>query len=684
MTNLILSYDFTDYTGASPFPFTLPLSQDGSNLYVDWGDNNTQSQTIYTHNFDIITSKNFTIEISVNNCTHLTHHNNQAGPYLISCDSFGEIGLTNLSYAFEKCSRLTYVHNLLPTTTIITMDHMFDGASVFNGDLGNWDFSGATNTSYMFRNAIAFTGDSENNWTNSSANTLMVSMFEGAEVFNGDLGNWNFSGATNTTDMFSNAIAFTGINTVNWVNSSANTLMSGMFDGASVFNGDLSNWNFSGTTNTSYMFRNAKAFTGINTVNWVNSSANTLMVSMFDGAEVFNGDLGNWNFSGATNTSYMFRNAKAFTGQNADTWNITNNLTNMTGMFTNTLVFDCNLGGWDVSVAIMTDILRNAYGMTINNYNQTLIEWYNKGYTSSTFTAKGLMYSQDANIARNSFATSNIVNDMYIESNYKINITNPGNMTFNGNSPYKTSRLYINNIEVSTNVNYHMYDDYILYEDITFPTIPSTGNIKIYVDLDNDTYFLGYFKQSDLTIIKSKSTPTPHTPHTTPISDICFVKNTPIETDQGIVRIQELQPFVHTIHNKPIMAITKTKTLDDFLICFEKNSLGKNYPSQRTIVSKHHKIHYQHNIISAYRFIGTYENVRTIPYNGEPLYNILMKKHSTVRANHLVCETLDPNSIIAQLYMNNMLTDKHVAVMNKHTILENKKKKLFTRLIHNM
>ena len=168
------------------------------------------------------------------------------------------------------------------------------------------------------------------------------------------------------------------------------------------------------------------------------------------------------------------------------------------------------------------------------------------------------------------------------------------------------------------------------------------------------------------------------------LSDICFAKNTPIQTDQGIVMIQELKTGVHTIKREPIVAITRTISLDDFLICFEKHTFERNCPSERTIVSKDHKILYNDKMVSAHKLmLPRFENfVHKIPYDGQPLYNILLKNHSTVRTNNLVCETLDPKSILAQLYANHILTNKHVVTMNEGMMVKHeiKKKNVFRNL----
>jgi len=153
-----------------------------------------------------------------------------------------------------------------------------------------------------------------------------------------------------------------------------------------------------------------------------------------------------------------------------------------------------------------------------------------------------------------------------------------------------------------------------------------------------------------------------------PIADICFVKHSPIKTDQGIIAIQKINPFVHTINNKKIITITKSVTQDNFLICFEKDALGKNIPSTRTIVSKYHKIQNEHGkMIQAYKYLDYYENVKKIDYNDEILYNILMEDHETVNVNNLICETLHPEHEIAKLYKNNYsdeYTNTVIAFMN--------------------
>jgi hypothetical protein len=135
-----------------------------------------------------------------------------------------------------------------------------------------------------------------------------------------------------------------------------------------------------------------------------------------------------------------------------------------------------------------------------------------------------------------------------------------------------------------------------------------------------------------------------------PSSNICFRKGTPIRTDQGLIHIDKINTDIHTIRNKNIVAITKTVTQDNYLVCFEKDSLGHNMPSQKTVISANHKIFNKGRMIKAKEFIGKYENIYKVKYSGEVLYNVLMEEYDKIVVNNLICESLHPENAIAKLY----------------------------------
>lgn len=134
-----------------------------------------------------------------------------------------------------------------------------------------------------------------------------------------------------------------------------------------------------------------------------------------------------------------------------------------------------------------------------------------------------------------------------------------------------------------------------------------------------------------------------------PPQPICFPKGTPVTTDQGQVSIEKLNPDKHTIRGKEIVAITQTQPLQKYIVCFEKDALSKNVPSQETLCSMEHRVFYKGEMMKARDIVDMCEKVTFTHYNGETLYNVLLKKHDKMMINNLICETLHPKNIMAKI-----------------------------------
>ena len=134
-----------------------------------------------------------------------------------------------------------------------------------------------------------------------------------------------------------------------------------------------------------------------------------------------------------------------------------------------------------------------------------------------------------------------------------------------------------------------------------------------------------------------------------PAAPICFPKGTPVTTDQGIVAIEKLNTDKHTIRGKEIVAITQSRPLQKHIVCFDKDALSKNVPSQQTLCSMEHKVFYKGEMMKARNIVDVCENVTFVPYNGETLFNVLLKKDDKMMINNLICETLHPKNIMAKI-----------------------------------
>ena len=172
---------------------------------------------------------------------------------------------------------------------------------------------------------------------------------------------------------------------------------------------------------------------------------------------------------------------------------------------------------------------------------------------------------------------------------------------------------------------------------------------------------------SEYVLISWQTPPTPTPTPTPPISNICFPAGTPIKTDQGIINIDQIDTSYHTIGHERILDITQTVSLDKFLVKFPKDCLGPNWPCTETIMTKEHKVFYQDKLVPAYKFLNISGEIKRVKYNGETLYNVLMETHRTMNVNNLICETLDPNNLIAKIYKNRFTddyNDRIIYIMN--------------------
>jgi surface protein len=313
----------TDNTGVSGSDeILLPIQ--GTSMFIDWGDGNTETVTqSNTPNNTIggnnvahtyASAGNYVIKISVG-LTRILFNNGGDRLKLLEIQNWGDIvwGAIQVG-AFYGCANMQLTATDVPNLTSVTnLQNYFRSCTILNADLSGWNVSSVTIMASMFNGATAF-NQNIGGWDVSNV-TNMGDMFNGATAFNQDIGSWDVSNVTSMLRMFRDTPFNQDIGS--WDVSNV-TSMNGMFFGATAFNQDIGGWDVSSVTIMTDMFRTAAAFNQ-DIGGWDVSSV-TIMASMFNGATAFNQDIGGWDVSAVTNFTFFMagKTAANYSASNLD------------------------------------------------------------------------------------------------------------------------------------------------------------------------------------------------------------------------------------------------------------------------------------------------------------------------------------------------------------------------------
>lgn len=142
-------------------------------------------------------------------------------------------------------------------------------------------------------------------------------LFQDASKFNDDISEWNTGNVTDMHNMFDQALVFN--QDISGWNTGSVTDMSWMFQQAYKFNQDIGEWNTANVTDMSWMFQSAYEFDQ-DIGKWKTDKVRN-MASMFSAICPFNQDISGWNTVNVTNMSWMFARNSNF-NQDLSDWNV--------------------------------------------------------------------------------------------------------------------------------------------------------------------------------------------------------------------------------------------------------------------------------------------------------------------------------------------------------------------------
>jgi hypothetical protein len=311
----------------------------------------------------------------------------------------------------------------------------------------------------------------------------------------------------------------------------------------------------------------------------------------------------------------------------------------------------------DISTSSTPDILIN----DVNESNNRISRKYfveelfvkNKSFFEGAGQGTKLLMSTSSFLGTSQIITNNYVRILLVDNN---NVELPsGILNFNVSDLGEDEGVYLYlddvsdviiittisgkkiRVEKMANNSYMVKEQYMSIEDTGTSRAEGFTNT-----FDNFIYSIGSLTGSSISSGSSGVSGST-------VAPICFPAGTPVNTNQGLVAIEKLNPDIHTIRNKRIVAITQTRPLFTHIVSIEKDALGKNVPISTTQISKEHGVFYKGKMMRAVDLVGVCDGVVEIPYNGETLYNVLLEKHGHMMINNLICETLHPDNIMAKI-----------------------------------
>ncbi len=302
----------------------------------------------------------------------------------IKCDESSNIGdtavINGINYVIVDESILRQMVNddedvtTVCTCKITDMNRLFQNKTEFNQDIGSWDVSLVTNTSYMFENT-SFNADISS-WDISNV-TTMYYMFKDSP-FNQPIGEWNVGNVTTMYGLFQN----TPFNqTIGKWNVSSVTNMGDMFL-ATPFNQSIADWDVSNVITMFRMFYRSEFNQPIGEWNVGNV---IMMFGMFWDSQ-FNQPIANWNVGSVAEMSSMFESSMF--NQDIGSWNVAN-VEDMTEMFSES-VFNKSLENWNVgNVTSMYRMFKNS------SFDQPIASWNVESVTNMSEMFSSSIFNQD-------------------------------------------------------------------------------------------------------------------------------------------------------------------------------------------------------------------------------------------------------------------------------------------------
>jgi surface protein len=210
-----------------------------------------------------------------------------------------------------------------------------------------------------------------------------------------DIRNWGACQWTSMESAFRGSGNLDNISAVDIINLTNCTSLQAMFRSSSVSQINTSNWDVSNITSLYQSFAFCSNIQSLDVSSWDVSNV-TEMESLFRGITALNTlDVSSWDTSNVgispSAARYVFQDSPNI-NPDISNWVLGGN--NLDKMLEDADSFDRSLANWDISsTPNLRNFMQNATGMSISNYNATLISWASQNPTPTSCNFGGSQYT---------------------------------------------------------------------------------------------------------------------------------------------------------------------------------------------------------------------------------------------------------------------------------------------------
>ena len=242
---------------------------------------NNKAGSANTINFKIDCGDETAVEeITAYNHADRTHIYAENGTYTVTMSG------TIQGFKFDNGDHKTKIRTITQWGTFnITNKHTFWGCSNLNVTATDTPTISSIDLSLTFRDCAALASIGDANWDTGSV-TLMTAMFQSASIFNQDISGWDVTSLQQMDGMFYGAADFNQPIGA-WTTTSSLSNLYQSFRGATDFDQDLSNWVVSGVTGAGNMFLSANS---LSSTNWSNFLIRIEATTIKSGVNLHGGD----------------------------------------------------------------------------------------------------------------------------------------------------------------------------------------------------------------------------------------------------------------------------------------------------------------------------------------------------------------------------------------------------------